>query len=137
MSPRAEEMLPLYEESQGESGFELKFPDSKATPDDVREYICKIMQSRGISLDHARRVAARWRVGTGQELRSYPVPMFGDIFGPEDGWMLYKEIKAQYYREEDQAISRMTSRKFPILGEFVTLTDPAPQLSCLSFAGEL
>ena len=58
------------------------------------------MRQRGVSIDHARRVASRWTLGTGRELRSYPVAIYGDIFGPEDGWAVCKEIKVLVYKEQ-------------------------------------
>ena len=53
-----------------------------------------------IGIDHSRRVAVRWNVGSGRELRSYPVGMFRDIFGVEDGWLVYMGVRTIQYREE-------------------------------------
>lgn len=101
-----EETLPLYEESQRTG--ELTPPDKSATPDEVREFLVHLMQVRGsLGLDHARRIAARWTVGTGQELRSYPVAMYRDLFGAEDGWAVFKQVRTLCYtREHDDQIKK-------------------------------
>ena len=84
---------------------EPKLPDPKAPPDEVLDYLIGLMRSRGVPPDYARRVAARWTVGTGRELRSYPVAMFIKMFGhDEDGWMIYKAVKTQVYREYNREL---------------------------------
>lgn len=104
-TPDAEETLPLYEESQRTG--ELKLPNAKAGPQEVRDFLVDAMQSRGAGIDHARRVAARWTLGTGRDLRAYPVAMYRDIFGAEDGWAVCMEAKTLLYREKrEKEISR-------------------------------
>lgn len=88
-SSDAAESLPLYEEHHDVSAVDLKTPDDKATPDEVRDYLVAVMRSRGSGIDHARRVASKWNAGTGRELRTYPVSMYRDIFGAEDGYAIY------------------------------------------------
>ena len=108
-TPDAEETLPLYEESQPSHTTPPTPPEPKATPDEVRDFLVQVMQSRGIGIDHSRHVAARWTLGTGRELRQYPVGMYRDIFGPEDGWVVYKEAKSLYYKQEkEEALKHRT-----------------------------
>ena len=99
-SSDAEETLPLYEDVQVDSTAEIKAPDAKATPDEVRDFLVQLMLARGVGIDHARRVSARWTIGTGKELSAYPVAMYRDIFGAEDGWVVYKEVKTLIYARE-------------------------------------
>jgi hypothetical protein len=99
-SADGDDTLPLYEDTESGPSSDLSPPSETATPDDVRVYIISVMCARGIGLDHARRVAAHWTLGTGRELRQYPATMFKEIFGPEDGWVVYKETRVPYYREE-------------------------------------
>lgn len=74
-------------------------PPPTATPKEVREYIISILKNRhDLPVDHVRRVAAKWRVGTGNELRSYTPQMYLSIFGREYGWMLYREINLEIHR---------------------------------------
>lgn len=112
-TPDAEETLPLYSETQFAHTSPLQPPDPKATPDEVRDFLVLAMQSRGLGLDHSRRVAARWTLGTGRELRAYPVAMYRDIFGPEDGWVVYKEVRVLFYKQENEkAIGRWVWCKY-------------------------
>ena len=100
-SDRAEgdeqETLPLYEAFDHGDSLEnasLVLPDVKAHPDEVRDYLTHLLEAtRGLHPDHVRRVVSRWTSGTGQELRSYPATMYLDLFGREDGWMVYKEVR--------------------------------------------
>ncbi|KEQ60271.1 uncharacterized protein M437DRAFT_54686 [Aureobasidium melanogenum CBS 110374] len=88
------EGLPLYSDITVTSPGELTVPAEKATPDEVREFLVKLLvQNRGLHQDHARRVASKWTLGTGRELISYPPLLYAEIFGLEDAWMVYKEAK--------------------------------------------
>lgn len=88
------EGLPLYSDITVTSPSALTAPSEKATPDEVREFLVQLLtQNRGLHPDHARRVAAKWTLGTGRELTSYPPQLYAEIFGLEDAWMVYKEAK--------------------------------------------
>lgn len=91
-----EEALPLYT-SQGLAKPQL--PDKTATPSEVREYITQLLiATRSLTETHAREIASKWTLGTGDELlKTYPAPMYRDIFGSEAGWMAYKEVMLHKY----------------------------------------
>jgi hypothetical protein len=100
-APNAESP-PLYSCSSlpQPSDIPLSAPDPKATPDKVRDFLVRLLiQNRGLDADHARRVAAKWTMGTGRELSSYPPLLYAEIFGTEDAWMVYKEAKV-FIRQE-------------------------------------
>ncbi|KAI7546722.1 hypothetical protein KC331_g5448 [Hortaea werneckii] len=104
--PEDEEHLPLYGGFEHEQVDQNTLPASKASPDEVRQFIMHILVSRRqLPTDHVRRVAARWTVGSGLELRTYSPSMYLELFGSEDGWILYKEVKLMMHAE---------SRKKPI-----------------------
>lgn len=106
-SPGVDETLPLYEDlTKGDDITNLDPPDPKATPDEVRDFLVQIMQPR-VGIDHARRIAASWKMGSGRELQKYPAPMYRDIFGTEDGWVVYKEVMSLIYRKKKDK-NRMT-----------------------------
>lgn len=90
-----EETLPLYSEAHVVSAdTDLTPPAPRATPDEVRDFLVRLLiNTRGLHVDQARRIASRWKNGTGRELKSYPPLMYSDIFGLEDGWIVYKEAK--------------------------------------------
>ncbi|KAI5251477.1 hypothetical protein E4T42_04206 [Aureobasidium subglaciale] len=88
------EDLPLYSDISVTTQGNLTAPGEKATPDEVREFLVSLLiKNRGLHQDHARRVAAKWTLGTGRELSSYPPLLYAEIFGLEDAWMVYKEAK--------------------------------------------
>ncbi|CAD0030743.1 unnamed protein product [Aureobasidium pullulans] len=88
------EGLPLYSDISIAQTGELVAPDPKATPDEVRDFLVRLLiKNRGLHEDHARRVASKWTLGTGRELSSYPPLLYAEIFGMEDAWMVYKEAK--------------------------------------------
>ncbi|KAH0025913.1 hypothetical protein KCU78_g4560, partial [Aureobasidium melanogenum] len=96
------EGLPLYSDVTITSPGELSVPSEKATPDEVREFLVRLLiKNRGLHPDHARRVASKWTLGTGRELISYPPLLYAEIFGLEDAWMVYKEAKV-FIRTEKQ-----------------------------------
>jgi hypothetical protein len=99
----ASDSLPLYEEFQHSEGQSDVLPDAKATPVEVSDYLAHLLvNSRGMSIDGARRVAALWTRGTGQELRSFPPAMYFEIFGKEDGWIVYREVRLAIHAEKSK-----------------------------------
>lgn len=92
-SAMRDENLSLYEEFEYSPTDENALPSAQATPDQVRYFLTQLLvNKRGLPLDYVRRLVARWKIGTGLELRSYSPAMFLDIFGREDGWVIYREI---------------------------------------------
>lgn len=99
----ADENLPLYEEFQHSEGVSDVVPPKKASPMEVSDFLTHLLiDSRGISTDSARRVAAKWTKGTGQELRSFPPAMYFEIFGKEDGWIVYREVHLAIHRQDNK-----------------------------------
>lgn len=121
-----EEHLPLYEEFQHTEGLSDTVPDAKATPDQVREYLTHLLlDKRSLPLDYVRRTVSKWNVGSGHELRSYSPSMYLDIFGREDGWVIYREVKLGV--EEEKARKGGAGYKYrgcmcPASSDLTTLT---------------
>ena len=87
------EELPLYENFQPTSSGLLAIPGTRATPEEVRNFVAQLLiEKRGLSVEDARSVACKWTRGSGQDLIDYPPGMYLDIFGHEDGYMVYKEL---------------------------------------------
>jgi hypothetical protein len=69
------------------------------TSTEVRNYLTSVLKTKhGLSDDHTKRLASRWTVGRGHELRSYTAQMYLDIFGHDVGWVLYRDIRLEAYR---------------------------------------
>lgn len=98
-----EEGLPLYAELQYTESQSDVVPHAKASPMGVSEFLIHLLtDSRDMSTDGARRLAALWTKGTGQELRSYSPAMYFEIFGTEDGWIVYREVHLAIHREKSR-----------------------------------
>jgi hypothetical protein len=88
-------------------------PSINATPDEVRDFITRLLiNRRGLPQDHVRRAVAKWTVGSGRELRSYTPSMYLDLFGREDGWIIYREVKLSIYCEQNKSSRRFDSCEF-------------------------
>lgn len=99
--PVDEENLPLYEEFQVSEPQADALPPPSATSDEVRDYLASLLKNKHkLDDDHVRRVVSRWTIGTGRELRSYTPQMYLSIFGREDGWVLYSDIKLDIYQSQ-------------------------------------
>ncbi|KAM0717302.1 hypothetical protein Q7P37_007154 [Cladosporium fusiforme] len=120
-----EETLPLYEEhqhSEGEKDDLITPPEEDATPEQVREFlICLLVAERGLALDHCQDIAARWTIGKGQELRSYPPAMYLEIFGREDGWIVYREVKLCIYRGDHKKLGKRDVKTGPLASALLTI----------------
>lgn len=82
-------------------------PSVNATPDEVRDFMARLLiNRRGLPQEHVRRAVAKWTVGSGHELRSYSPSMYLDLFGREDGWIVYREVKLCMYREQEKSSGR-------------------------------
>jgi len=106
-SPREgslDENLPLYEEFQySDQHNDNALPSAKASPAEVVDFLVHLLVSTdSMSVDQARRVASKWTKGTGQELRSYPPAMFFELFGNEDGWITYREVRMAIHNEKNK-----------------------------------
>jgi hypothetical protein len=88
-------------------------PAVNATPEEVRDFITRLLiNRRGLPQDHVRCAVAKWTVGSGRELRSYTPSMYLDIFGREDGWIIYREVKLCMYCEQNKSSGRVDNCKF-------------------------
>lgn len=105
-----EPLLPTYEQFQSTDAAAAEtLPEPTATADQIRDFLVYLLASkRGLALDHARRIASKWTIGNGKELRSYPPSMYLDIFGREDGWIVYKEVKPCIIRAEQSKTSNLS-----------------------------
>ncbi|KAH6882082.1 hypothetical protein BKA58DRAFT_372699 [Alternaria rosae] len=104
-----EEKAPLYALSQP------IIPEPDAPPADIREFLTGILAvSRRLSHEHASAIANKWKLGTGRELREYPPKMYLEIFGPEEGWCVYREVKTRLLSKKDQGALPRDTRAFLI-----------------------
>ncbi|KAI4961236.1 hypothetical protein J4E86_000263 [Alternaria arbusti] len=102
-----EEKAPLYALSQ------LIIPEPDAPPAGIREFLTEVLSvSRGLSREHASAIADKWKLGTGREMRDYPPKMYLEIFGPEEGWCVYREVKTRLLNQKDQRALPRESRTF-------------------------
>jgi hypothetical protein len=102
-----EKRLPHYEDLQPIDRCAVSdLPPPKATPTEVSKFLFQLLVSTKAmsSEDQARDVASRWKLGTGQELRNYPAIMFLDIFGKEEGFVTYREVKRVMNKKKDESI---------------------------------
>ena len=90
-------LLPTYEQSQpsnAETESQLSPPEKTAFPAEIQAFLTQLLiTKRGLTSDHASRIGSKWTIGNGKELRSYKPAMYFDVFGREDGWVVYKEVK--------------------------------------------
>merc|ERR1712070_1370109 len=108
MSPKAmgesvsrDEILPLCAEFEDSTVTSGALPRPSATPDEVRDYLSRLLKSkRDLPEDHVRRVVARWQTGTGMALRMYTPSMYLNVFGREDGWIVYWEVRLVLLKQD-------------------------------------
>jgi hypothetical protein len=84
---------------QTDNGQRIPTPAPEASPEQIRAYLTHLLTTkRKLPEDYVRPVVANWKLGSGQELRSYSPAMYLRIFGHEDGWIIYREVMlAQLY----------------------------------------
>jgi len=98
-----EQLLPpTYEQFQTTpSNVSAALPEDTATPDQIRDFLVQLLTTkREISVDHARRIASKWTISSGKELRTFPPLMYMEIFGREDGYIVYREVKTLVHQRE-------------------------------------
>jgi hypothetical protein len=79
----------------------------------VRHFLVRLLTSqRGIPQDQVRAVVGKWTVGIGQELRIYSAAMYLELFGLEDGWVIYHQVKLYVHREKCRESSKARTRCF-------------------------
>lgn len=119
---RVSESLPLYHELSVSHVQDLVFPKDNASPEEVREFIVQLLELRGIQHDLTRRIAAKWTRGSGRELVTYSPRLFSEIFGHEDGWLIYKDARLLRLRTiKTTFMRRYNIRKQAMIPIFVLL----------------
>jgi hypothetical protein len=88
------------EAPQSSTKMSQPIPDAAAPPIKVREFISHLLQSREISQNEIQAIVAKWKIGTGREMRNYDPAMYLEIFGAEYGWMIYKEVNLRINEEK-------------------------------------
>lgn len=64
-------------------------PPPNASPEQIRTYLSHLLTTkRRLPEEYVLPVVANWKLGSGQELRSYSPAMYLRIFGHEDGWII-------------------------------------------------
>lgn len=79
--------------------FVSRFPEKDAPPEIVRDFLAQELVPHYGSHEAAAKVAAKWVVGSGRELRDYPVWRYVQVFGPEDAWIVYRKVRPRYLDE--------------------------------------
>lgn len=94
--------VPLHTDSDSELLSHVPaFPSTRAPPDEIRDFLAhQLITARGLPEAHVQAVVARWKVGSGLELRQYGAGMFLEVFGREDGWVIFREVKVRAWREK-------------------------------------
>ena len=83
---------------------QISTPSPEASPEQIRNYLSHLLiTKRKLPEDYVRPIVANWKLGSGQELRSYSPAMYLRIFGHEDGWIIYREVMLAELREEATA----------------------------------
>jgi hypothetical protein len=82
----------------------ISTPPPEASPEQIRTYLTHLLVTkRKLSDGYVSSVVANWKLGSGQELRSYSPAMYLRIFGHEDGWIIYREVMLAKHYEEARA----------------------------------
>jgi hypothetical protein len=94
-------------------------PSESATSVEVRAFLTDVLCTQyGVEPEASRNIASLWTVGSGRELRTYPVHMFFSVFGDQAGWVLYKEVGSR--------TTRMNIKRNPNLDATKNRECPAP-----------
>jgi hypothetical protein len=118
-----EQLLPAYEQFPFTSSQASNtLPEETATPEQICDFLVQLLTTkRGISTEHASRIASKWTISSGKELRSFPPAMFTEIFGREDGYIVYREVKTLVYQleidEKKEKKEQRTTQKRLLDGE--------------------
>lgn len=118
-----EQLLPAYEQFPFTSSQASNtLPEETATPEQICDFLVQLLTTkRGISTEHASRIASKWTISSGKELRNFPPAMFTEIFGREDGYIVYREVKTLVYQleidEKKEKKEQRTTQKRVLDGE--------------------
>jgi hypothetical protein len=105
-SIKAQEPLLSEKEShdQPNTAQHISTPSPEASPEQIRTYLSHLLiTKRKLPEDYVRPIVANWKLGSGQELRSYSPAMYLRIFGHEDGWIIYREVELAKLHEDARA----------------------------------
>ncbi|KAF7191119.1 hypothetical protein HII31_07479 [Pseudocercospora fuligena] len=99
----------------------IPIPANDAIPEEVQRYVSRMLSSKnGITVAEADEIAAKWKLGTGRDLRQYPAYLHVQILGDEAGWAVFKEVKIQSTLEKESKQDLFKGRFRPVIGIFLT-----------------
>lgn len=80
-------------------------PSPSATPTEVRVFLSDLLRnSPQFTETDVDRLIERWTVGSGWELRTYTPAVWQTIFGMQEGWVLYREIRSRVLQSQQRPI---------------------------------
>jgi hypothetical protein len=101
-------------------------PPQDATPTEVRSwFITLLCDLHAVPENEAKEIASKWRLGRGSELIYYDVDTFRNIFGGEEGTILFGHARGELQTDKKGPTGSMKALKKDIFG----LT-PGCELSC-------
>ncbi|KAM3415555.1 hypothetical protein BST61_g9076 [Cercospora zeina] len=109
-------LIPGQQEAQRRN---ITLPAETDTANTVRCFIRDTLTTAYDSdINEAERIASKWTLGTGRELRSDSPHLFRAIFGDEAGWVLYKDVQVQKHLEKEAKTPRkkQSTKGQPLMG---------------------
>jgi hypothetical protein len=96
-------------------------PSPTAKPTEVADFLVRLLVANEVPIDRATRIASKWTVESGKELRNYPTVLYLDVFGKEDAWVTYPAVKqaVQEEKSKDSWWHRNGNRKYHLSAEVV------------------
>lgn len=89
----------------------MSLPKESATPSEVRIFLSALMRScPNFGETDNVNLCEKWTVGGGHELRSYTLKMYQDIFGVQEGWVLYRLVKERSDEGKHVRVIRATPK---------------------------
>jgi hypothetical protein len=98
----------------------LHLPPSSATPTEIQHFLTHLLLTRhNLPQNQADQIASRWTLGSGRELYTYSPAVYINVFGPEEGWVIYKEVQILLWEEER---SRKREGRWGLRGDYSMFT---------------
>lgn len=71
----------------------IPVPTPSATPSEVQTYFTSLLSTlHSVTANEAREIASKWKLGRGQEMSSFDVDTYRQIFGWEAGTVLFGHV---------------------------------------------
>ncbi|KAK0118325.1 hypothetical protein ONS95_012619 [Cadophora gregata] len=101
-------------ESSNSTSPTIPVPPTSATPSEVRTYFSTLLSTlHSAPAKNAEEIASKWKLGRGEEMLSFDIETYREIFGREAGTVLFRHVNRKDAKKGASTTVHSSQRERP------------------------